>query len=163
MPQHSARPFLLSLHYDHRNTGTSSAPAKMVQNQGIDVYLAPYGHINERYEQHAVPLGSPAFTNDPNEVYIEAVDGERFMIVADLLKDFDMKGATHLYFTYKIDQPVGGSATGLCSSLSDLRAGKPTGTNLQGRDTLSELTKKVNGNWCDCALTFASLEIGDSP
>lgn len=50
----------------------------MVQNQGIDVYLAPYSDINERYQQHEVPIGSPNWTGDPNEVYIEAVDGERF-------------------------------------------------------------------------------------
>ena len=90
----------------------------MVQNQGIDVYLAPYSDINGRYEQHAVPLGSSAFTNDPNEIYIEAVDGERFTIVGDLLKDFDMKGAEHLYFTYEMDQSRGSSRRIHCLSLS---------------------------------------------
>jgi hypothetical protein len=135
----------------------------MVQHQGIDVYLAPYSDINGRYEQHAVPLGSPAFTNDPNEIYIEAVDGERFTVVVDLLKDFEMKGARHLYLSYEIDQPVGGSATSRYNSLPVLRASQPAGTNLKGRDMLSVLSKKVGGIWCTCGFTFATLKIGKCP
>jgi hypothetical protein len=135
----------------------------MVQNQGIDVYLAPYSDINGRYQQHAVPLGSPAFTEDPNEVYIQAVDGERFTVVVDVLKDFDMKGAKHLYCTYEIDQPINGSGSGHCNSLSTIRASQPRGTNLKGRDMLSSFMKKVDGVWCRCGMTFTSLKIGNRP
>jgi len=135
----------------------------MVQDQGLDVYLAPFGNINERYQQHAAPLESPSYTGDPNEVYIEAVDGERFMIVIDLLKDFDMRGAGDLYLRYKIDQPRGGGTTGCCRSLSTLKASQPTGTNLKGREALSVLTKKVDGVWSKCGIIFASLKIGISP
>ena len=76
----------------------------MVQDQGLDVYLAPFADITKRYQQHAVPAGSPNFTGDPNEVYIEAIDGERFIIVVDLMKWFDMGGATHLRILHEIDQ-----------------------------------------------------------
>jgi hypothetical protein len=135
----------------------------MVQHQGIDVYLAPFSDINERYQQHDVPLNSPAFTNDPNEVYIQAVDGERFSIVVDLLKDFDAKCAGHLKIAYAIDQPVDGSVATSCPSLPVLQATRPMGTNLKGRKMLSETTKKVNGIWCRCGVAFASLKIGNIP
>lgn len=65
----------------------------MVQDQGIDVYLAPYSDIRRRYPEHAVPTTSRSFSGKPDEVYIEAVDGERFVIVVDLLEGFDAKEA----------------------------------------------------------------------
>jgi hypothetical protein len=132
----------------------------MVQNQGMDVYLAPFSDISERCEQHAVPLGSPAFTNDPNEVYIEAVDGERFIIVGDPLKDFDMKGAEHLRLNYEIDQSRGSSGRVDCLSLSELNDGTPQGTNLQGRWSRGTTTRKVDGAWSKCGFVFATLETG---
>jgi hypothetical protein len=44
------------------------------------------------------------FTSDANEVYIEAVDRERFIIVVDLLNDFDIKGSSHLRIQYHMEQ-----------------------------------------------------------
>jgi hypothetical protein len=38
------------------------------------------------------------FTGDANEVYIEAVDGERF----NILKKFDIKDGTHLRVKYQV-------------------------------------------------------------
>lgn len=135
----------------------------MVQNQGIDVYLAPCSDIDKRYQQYDVPALSPNFTGDPNEVYIQAVDGERFMVVTDLLKDFDMKGAGHLYFTYEIDQSRNGTGRGSYSTSSQLQSSIPKGTNLKGRSVLNTYHKKVDGTWSKCGFTFASLVIGKSP
>jgi hypothetical protein len=58
----------------------------MVQSHGIDVYLVQFGNPDKRYPEHTIPRTSPAFTRDPNEVYVEAVNGERFVVVIDLLK-----------------------------------------------------------------------------
>jgi hypothetical protein len=58
-----------------------------LQDQGLNVYL-----------KHTAPAGSSVFTGDANEVYIEAVDGERF----NILKKFDIKDSTHLRVKYQV-------------------------------------------------------------
>jgi hypothetical protein len=150
------------LHYHRSNIDTRSASATMVQNQGIDVYLAPFRDINERYQQHGVPLGSPAFTNDPNEVYIQAVDGERFMIVVDFMEYFDMKGAEHLYIRPQLDTSYGGETASHYCTLSDLKKRLSRGTDLEGRYTHKTSSRKIDGTWTLCGVAFASLTIGNA-
>lgn len=135
----------------------------MVQDQGLDVYLAPCSDITQRYRQHAVPVGSPNFTGDPNEVYIEAVNGERFIIVVDLMKWFDMKGATHLCIRYDIDQARDASARQNVESIRELQSGRPKEMVLKGRHTLDSMSRKVDGAWSMCGFTFASLVMGNAP
>jgi hypothetical protein len=135
----------------------------MVQDQGLDVYLAPFGNINERYQQHAVPEGSPAFTGDPNEVYIEAVDEERFIIVANLLEDLETKGATHLQFNHEIDQARDASGTTTCMSLTELERQGSKHMNLKGRHTMATTIRKVDGAWSRCGFVFAFLVMGTFP
>jgi hypothetical protein len=134
----------------------------MVQDQGLDVYLAPFGNITNRYQQHSVPAGSPNFTGDPNEVYIEAVDGERFIIVTDLMKWFDMKGATHLCITYDIDQARGASGRACYRSLTELEARRPVEMRLKGRQILESTSRKMDGAWSWCGFVFASLVMGNA-
>jgi hypothetical protein len=135
----------------------------MVQSQGIDVYLAPFSDITKRYQQHAVPTGSPNFTGDPNEIYIEAVDGERFVIVVDLMKGFDMKGATHLYIKQNIDQARGASGRASYRSLAELETGRPDEMKLKGRHVFESTSRKINGAWSKCGFVFASLVMGKAP
>jgi len=132
----------------------------MVQDQGLDVYLAPFSDTTKRYQQHTVPAGSPNFTGDPNEVYIEAVNGERFMVVVDVMKDFDMRSGTHLSIAYELDQNRGSSRINSDKSLPDLQKGLLGEPDLKGRDILEETTRKVDGEWLDCGFTFCCLETG---
>jgi hypothetical protein len=145
----------------------TTVSAKMVQNQGIDIYLAPFDHknkrkINTRYPQHGVPSISSNFTGDPNEVYIEAVDGERFVVVLDLMKDFSMHGADHLYIEWYVDQD---HASGRSDHypLSELKAGEPRGKALKGRCTYDTIDRKIDGVWKTCGFTFTALDIGNEP
>jgi hypothetical protein len=131
----------------------------MVQNQGIDVYLAPYSDLSKRYPEHAVPRTSPAFSGNPNEVYIEAVDGERFVIVVDLLKEFGAKGSKMLQIYYNID----GTVTSHRNRYSTLAMGTRNSQGLQGRDTLDSQIKKIDGRWVECGCTFAQLKMGNLP
>lgn len=73
----------------------------MVQDQGIEVYLALFGDITRRYKEYPVPATSPGFTGNPNEVYIEAVDGERFVIVADTWKLSDVKEGRYIHHAFR--------------------------------------------------------------
>jgi hypothetical protein len=132
----------------------------MVQNQGIDVYLAPFSDTTKRYQQYAVPAASLCFSNDPNEVYIEAVDGERFVIVVEVMADFHARGGTHLRIEFHID---GDDATVSHQSLSSLQAGAPEGTQLKGRKIYRQRIRKVDGDWNECGFTFSSLRMGTSP
>ena len=72
----------------------------MVQQQGIDVYLAPFGKVDQRYPEHAAPFSSSDATANSKEVYIEAVDGERFVVLVDLGMDFDAKGSPMIKVRY---------------------------------------------------------------
>ena len=128
----------------------------MVQDQGIDVYLAPFHNITQRYPQHKVPAASPNFTGDPNEVYVEAVDGERFVVVVDLMEDFHSKG-THLRVGYQVDQD--GFTTNHLSR-SSLAKYRPLMPNLKGRDIFEEVTRKVDGDYVDCGFLFSPLGMG---
>jgi hypothetical protein len=135
----------------------------MVQNQGIDVYLAPFSDLTKPYLQHSVPRASPNFTGDPNEVYIEAVDGERFGVVLGLMKDFSMYGAEHLYVQWEVDQDRGASRRVSHYTLPELEGGKPRGSALKGRCTYKTITRKTDGVWMQCGFAFAPLNIGKGP
>jgi hypothetical protein len=132
----------------------------MVQNQGIDVYLAPFSNVNRPYLQHGVPIVSPNFTGDPNEVYVEAVDGERFMLVLDLMKYFNMYGADHIYVKWEVDQDRGSSARSAKYDLPRLEVKVPQGTSLKGRLTYSSIDRKIDGAWMNCGFVFTPLNIG---
>lgn len=76
----------------------------MVQDQGIDVYLAPFTDISKRHKEYPVPAAtSSSFTGDVSEVYTEAVDGGRFVIVVDLGPDFDARGSERLAIRSQVD------------------------------------------------------------
>lgn len=81
----------------------------MVQNQGIDVRVAPYSGTNnfERYQQYTMPANSLHFSGDPNEVYIEANDGERLVIVLDLLPYYQPNGSDFIWVELEVDQDCG--------------------------------------------------------
>jgi hypothetical protein len=129
----------------------------MVQNQGLDVYLAPFDDNASRYQQYTASAASPDFTGDPNEVYIEAVDGERFIIMVDVMESFDTKGCSHLNVEYKIDQ---GTMNVTHTSWPNLAAKVPEGSSLKGRKTVEDVTRKLNGDWVECGLTFSALDMG---
>jgi hypothetical protein len=104
-----------------------------------------------------VPAASPNFKNDSNEVYIEAADGERFLVMVELLKDFDAKGGTHLSIEYEVDESGGINGYPSLSALKEKTHGDP---QLKGRDWCEETTRKIGGDWIDCGFTFSSLKAG---
>jgi hypothetical protein len=125
----------------------------MVQHQCNDVYLAPFGNPEGRYREYAAPVDSPVYTGDPNEVWIEAVDGERFVIVVDLLNGFDPKGSKALQIHRRVND-------GSYSSVQDyplLRWCVPDGVDLQGRYKRDTEARKVDGRWSN-----AHMHLGDS-
>lgn len=129
---------------------------KMVQDQGVDVYLAPFSDITKRYPEYAVPIDSPVQSNDPNEVYIEAVNGERFVIVVDLLGDFDTQQGKMLLIDYDVD---GDLPTESCT-YQKLKRELTQNVGLKGRKLLTSYARKIDGRWVECGFSFAPLEMG---
>jgi hypothetical protein len=129
----------------------------MVQHQGIDVYLAPFHDTGKRYREHAAPVNSPVFSGDPNDVWVEAVNGQRFVIIVDLLKDFDRKGSQALHIARGIGSNIEITDS---QTYSQLNRKVPAGANLQGRDYCKTEDRKFNGRWATCGFAFAQLEMG---
>jgi hypothetical protein len=75
----------------------------MVRNQGINLYLAPFDDISNVFREYPVTATSPGFTANATEAYIEAVDGERFVVVVDLGEEFEAKGSARLRIECFID------------------------------------------------------------
>jgi hypothetical protein len=118
----------------------------MVHNQGIEVYLTPFTDMTKRYKEYPVPATSPSFSYDSNEVYIEAVDGERFMIFVDFGGDFSAKTSTHLKIRYTVDGSSGATNTTV-----------PTESKLESH---SVFARRINGHWVKSGYTFVPLQIG---
>jgi hypothetical protein len=137
-------------------THKAASPAKMVQHQGIDVYLAPFGNIGGRYQEHTAPVGSPVYTGNPNDVWIEAVDGERFVIVVDLLNGFDPKGSKAIRTRCKVH----GVSHESYHSYLRVNDGVPQGVGIQGHIARETEARKIDGRWVRCGYAFARLEIG---
>lgn len=134
----------------------------MVQNQGLDVYLAPFSdaarfdNIGKRYQEHAVPVNSPIFTGDSNEVWVQAMNGERFVVVVDLMEDFDAQSSKMLRIGVGIDD----EETWTSRNYSELDCKTSDGANVEGRYSFQAVTRKVDGRWLRCGFTFVPLEMG---
>jgi hypothetical protein len=133
----------------------------MVQDQGLNVYLAPARDFTRPYPQLVSREGTSSFTDDPNEVYIEAVDNERFVVIVDLLPDFDFMGAKNLRFLCELDDSQGTTGCAGLGDLEDFESRVPEDSGLMGRHLFTEMTRKVDGKWSDCAITFGRLETGN--
>jgi hypothetical protein len=97
---------------------------------------------------------------DANEVYIEAVDGERFIIVVDFLNNFDIKGGSHLRIQYHMEQARGKTSRALYACLPSLHAKAQGEHDAVGREVLDEMDMKVRGAWSRCGFVFAPLQTG---
>jgi hypothetical protein len=135
----------------------------MVKQQGIDVYLAPYGKGYQRYPEHPAPVSSSSAVANSKDVYIEAVDGERFILVIDLMNDFDAKGSPMLRVDYGLDSSheLTGrwSLTGTYTyeKLREIVSGR---SDLKGRETVASQWQKIGEQWFECGFVFSPLEIG---
>lgn len=129
----------------------------MVQNQGIEVYLTPLLDISKRYKEFPVPATSPSFTGNDNEAYIEAVDGERFMIVVDINEQFQEQGGARLRIECFLDGEF------VCKQVVPhvvLREGIPPGYTRKGQYINDRAEMYIDGSLIRCGYAFASLLMG---
>lgn len=135
----------------------------MVQQQGIDVCLAPFGKVDQRYPEHAAPASSSGAIANSKEVYIEAVNGERSVVVVDLGMDFDAKSSPMIKIRYGLGSSpdLGGewkvTKVRTYDQLSEDESGK---VKIRGRSVLTQTHKKLGEQWFLCGFTFSPLMMG---
>nr|OQO21471.1 hypothetical protein B0A51_08850 [Rachicladosporium sp. CCFEE 5018] len=126
----------------------------MVVCNGIEVYIARKSD-GQRYAEYTPPAGSPAYTGNPNEIYIQAREGEHFAVRRRVLPGFDFMGVTHLKTNIAIGEHQGAF---LDHTRKEIEAAGDAGHVT----SYSSSTKYIDGMWMRCALTFSALSLGRS-
>ncbi|KAK6425575.1 hypothetical protein LTR95_016231 [Oleoguttula sp. CCFEE 5521] len=125
----------------------------MVVCNGIEMYIARKSD-GQRYAEYTPPAGSLAYTGNPNEVYIQAREGEHFAVRRRGLPDFDFKGVTHLKTNIAIGEHQGAF---LAHSREEIEVAGESGHVT----SYSSSTKYTDGIWMRCALTFSALSLDE--
>lgn len=121
----------------------------------VEVYLERYSD-GVRYNEFIAPSGTPKYTGDPNEKYIEATTNERFRIVVKLLRSFNFMGSPKVRVTYSLDQGNSSSRT-----LSKNKSQSASASDRSHRETgLRKRRQFIGGKCMDCGLTFGELKPG---
>ena len=91
------------------------------------------------------------------------MDGERFVLVVDLTKDFDSKGSPMLRIQYGIDSKHEFTGqwnmTGIYT-YEKLRTNASNVANLKGRTVVSSEYRKIGEQWFLCGFVFSTLGMG---
>ncbi|KAI7245347.1 hypothetical protein KC343_g1467 [Hortaea werneckii] len=72
------------------------------EESDVEAFIRPLDS-NIRYRELKAPPSSPMYTGNPNECYIQAVDGEQFVMVVNLGENFDSQGYDAVRVDIKID------------------------------------------------------------
>lgn len=121
----------------------------------VEVYLERYSD-GVRYEGFTAPPGTPGYTGDANEKYIEATTDGRFRIVVKLRRGFDFMGSPRVRVNYYVDQ---GTPTVHTLSKNRSQSASPSDRSHRER-SLGVIRKFINGQYMNCGLTFGELKSG---
>lgn len=128
----------------------------MVQSSGITVSVRR-SEDKTPYREYAVPIASQKYTGNPNEVYIEAVDGERFEVFAAIAPDFPFMNSPHIMLDFRVEDNVWSSHY---RSKGVSTVGKVTQL-VKKPSIVQETVKKMqDGQWKSCNFQFSRLTIG---
>lgn len=119
------------------------------------MYLERYSD-GARYNEFTAPPGTPNYTGDPNEKYIEATTVERLQIVVKLLRGFDFMGSPRVRVNYHVDQ--GKPAVHTLSKNKGQSASPPDRSHRER--SLGVIRKFIEGQYMTCGLTFGELKSG---
>jgi len=124
----------------------------------IEVYLERCSD-GVRYNEFTAPPGTPKYTGDPNEKYIEATTDERFRIVVKLRRGFDFMGSPKVRVEYFVDQ-----GNFLWETLSRYKSPFALPSDRSHREASLEMIQQfIDGKYMDCGLTFGELKTGWYP
>lgn len=121
----------------------------------VEVYLERHSD-GVHYTEFTAPPGTPKYTGDPNEKYIEATTDERFRIVVKLRRGFDFMGSPKVRVEYFVDQ-----GNFFISTLSKNKSQSASPSDRSHRETgVSVIRQFIDGRYMDCGLTFGELKSG---
>lgn len=124
----------------------------------IEVYLERCSD-GARYNEFTALPGTPKYTGDPNEKYIEATTDERFRIVVKLRRGFDFMGSPMVRVEYFVDQ-----GNFIWETLSRYKSPFALPSDQSHRDASLEMIQQfIDGQYMDCGLTFGELKTGWYP
>jgi hypothetical protein len=142
----------------HAHTNTTPIPSlAMVQEQGISVYIVRYSD-GSRYREYPVPTSSPSYTGNRNEVYIEAVDGERFIIIADTCNESDTEGSERLQISCQVDSGDDSAGPWRCGFARPQNV--PSKSTVEGRYIHRNCERQIQDGGVTYGYTFVPLQIG---
>lgn len=120
-------------------------------SSGIEAYIRPYDSDGQ-YTEYEVPRGSPLYTGNKRERYIEAKTNERYEVVVLLHPEFNFKNKPAVNIRKFIDG--GALFEGNALIEEDREPGEPL------EDVTRSSTVWVDGNWKSYGFVFDELRIG---
>jgi hypothetical protein len=121
----------------------------------VEVYLERCSD-GVRYNEFTAPPGTPKYSGDPNEKYIEATTDERFRIVVKLRRGFDFMSSPKVRVEYYVDQ-----GNFMWDTLSKNKSQSASSSDLSHREARVDWVRRfIDGEYMDCGLTFGELKSG---
>ncbi|GAB7326912.1 hypothetical protein MBLNU13_g10878t1 [Cladosporium sp. NU13] len=129
----------------------------MVKHKGVKVTIVRY-HDKQPYNEYKPKKKATAGHRKAKTTYIEAVSGERFAVVVEILPGFNFKSSRHLQITAAVDECVQSSWT---IDAKDVN-GPTAATTVEDRQVVWDSEERlIDGKWNSYGLTFAALKIDD--
>lgn len=108
------------------------------------------------YKEHTVPPGTPKYTGNPYERYVEVGTNERFEIRVNLLPGFKFLGHPKVRVEFHVDR-----GHHFRQTLSKGRPRDSLSPDMSHREAkLKRVRRFIDGEWMSCGLIFGSLESG---
>jgi len=128
----------------------------MVQHKGVKVTIVRH-HDKQPYNEYKPKKTAAVGHRKVKTTYIEAVSGERFAVLVEILPGFNFRSSKHLQITAAIDECVESSWT---IDAKDLK-GSTAAASLEDRRVVWDSEERlIDGKWNSYGLTFAPLKIG---
>ena len=128
----------------------------MVQHKGVKVTIVRH-HDKQPYTEYKPDKKAAVGHRRNKTTYIEAVSGERFAVVVEILPGFNFKASRQLQVTAAIDECVESSWTIDAKDVNDSTAA----ASVENRQVVWDSEERlINGKWRSYGLTFAPLKIG---
>lgn len=127
----------------------------MVKSRGVEAYLVRYDD-NVRYAEHDYPATAQEAMSTSTEVYVEAVEDERYALFVVLTPEFDFRRSPEVKIRWKLDN----SARRTVLTTKEIRASFRSEGHYKYK--VDAIPVQMGGRWKLCGLNFNGLHIGTS-
>lgn len=127
----------------------------MVKSRGVEAYLVRYDD-NVRYAEHDYPATAQEAMSTSTEVYVEAVEDERYAIVVVLTPDFKFGRSPYVKIRRELDY----SATQVLLRVKTVQESLRSKGFFEYKYDSAPV--QIEGTWKKCELNFNRLQIGMS-